>query len=54
MFKIVVDGITATSEKSLKYSSGVARGNAPSFCKDNQKWIWEDDTFENIMATLKS
>ena len=54
MFKILVDGINSTSEKALMYSAGVAKGTSPSFYKENQKWIWKDDTFENIMETLKA
>lgn len=53
MFKIVVDGIHTTSEEHLMLSTGVAKGESPPFCKPNQKWVWQEDTFENIMASLK-
>jgi len=52
MFKMLVDKINTTSMDFIKSSTGVEVGGSPQFFQPNQKWIWLDDTAENILGTL--
>lgn len=56
MFKVAVPGVVTTSTEFLKGNWDVDPGETPSFFQDNQRWIWQDDTVENLMeysGTLK-
>jgi hypothetical protein len=50
MFKMTVPGIQTTTAEYLKANWDVDPGETPSFFQDNQKWVWQDDTVENLMA----
>lgn len=49
LFKLVTPGIKATVPESIQETWLTKPGETPEIFKENQKWIWEDDTFENII-----
>lgn len=49
MFKIQVDAYKCTSGTFLK-EQGFETGKTPAYANDNQKFIWAEDTFENITS----
>lgn len=52
MFKIVTEGEVDTSPKKLFQTCEVMPGHSPPYFKQNQKWVWQDDTAENILRCL--
>lgn len=49
MFKLVTPQIWATSKKYLKTSWEIEPGNTPRIFGEHQKWLWDDDSVENLM-----
>jgi hypothetical protein len=52
MFKMLVDGISTTTEKHLKTHTNLSKGESPIFCNQRQKWVWELDTVSNILNQI--
>lgn len=52
MFKMLVDGISTTTEKHLKTHTDLSKGESPVFCNQRQKWVWELDTASNILNQI--
>lgn len=48
-FKMTVPGIYTTTAEYLKVNWNVDPGETPNFFQDDQKWVWQDDTVENLM-----
>ena len=54
MFKVNMPGIQTTAESFISHHWQVKAGGSPKIFKDNQKWVWLDDSLENLMAHIDS
>lgn len=53
LFKMLTEGIRTTSVEYFKDNWMLDVGEQPPFFQPNQKWVWEDDTVENILAAIE-
>lgn len=53
VFKIETQGIQATEAASILQLWGAEPGQTPEIFQDNQRWIWQEDTFDNIMSQIE-
>jgi len=53
MFRVSNPSHQSTNEKYFAKNFRIEAGESPKFFQDNQKWIWLDDSAENILETIE-
>jgi len=48
VFKIETPSVGCTTIRYINKSSGINRGDSPRIANEGQKYIWQEDTYENI------
>jgi hypothetical protein len=52
MFNVGVPALQTTNEKFISKHWQVEFGKTPRIFQENQEWIWQEDTLENLIAYI--